>query len=56
MKIRDAIDQLLPKQKIERRYEVHHQWRAAGKEHGICPPHRLERRSKQQEIGPNSPT
>ena len=44
MKVRDAVDELLPKQEIERRDEMQHQRRAAGKEDRIRPPHRLKTR------------
>ena len=50
MEIRDAIDELLPEQEIERRNEMQHQRRTAGKEDRIRPPHRCKRGAQQQQV------
>jgi hypothetical protein len=50
MKIRDAIDELLPKQKIERRYEMQHQGRAASKQHRIRLSHGSKGYTKQENV------
>ena len=57
MKVRDAIDELLPEQEIEWRDEMHHQRRTAGKEHRIRPPHRAEmlRRAAARSRQPSRP-
>src|SRR6266545_7529876 len=55
MKIRDAIDELLPEQEIEWRDEMHHQRRTASKENRIGPPHGTESCGEQQHVRDHRP-
>src|SRR5215831_1351125 len=55
MKVCNAVDEMLPEQEIERRDEMQHQRRAAGKENRIRLPHRPKCSAQQEDVGDNRP-
>src|SRR5262249_10175908 len=55
MKVCNAVDEMLPEQEIERRDEMQHQRRAAGKENRIRLPHGPKCSAQQEDVGDNRP-
>src|SRR5262245_7625577 len=55
MEIRDAVYKFFPEQNIKWRHEMHHQWRAPSKQHGIRRSHGSECRLKQQHVRDDRP-
>src|SRR5262245_31640609 len=55
MKVCDSVYEMLSDQEIERRDEMQHQRRAAGKENCIRLPHRPKCSAQQEDVGDNRP-
>src|SRR6516162_2057338 len=55
MKVCDSVYEMLSDQEIERRDEMQHQRRAAGKENRIRLPHRPKCSAQQEDVGDNRP-